>query len=420
MRHPSESTEPVESGLARFLFLRNRLPLGLSGGGALARCPRLLSSNRSSGYQLASLAFLYAYRRCSMEITAVELEISPKTDILFFSKVLCGLEGLRNGRVRIGNTASEIVARLCVHLRGRENPLVIALDLHDMSDRFEPYFLEHCDLYAKRSYSPEFVEPKWRNKVIPFGLNYSVRSSFVIGAALRTAMGRLATDALGFALSLRQLARTAAPQEFEWAAQMPVENKVLFQTRVWPQEQVGPDNAERLNSFRVALIRALRREFGSRFTGGLYPSAFAKEHFPDLVTSFPSRPADFIRWSRKSLISIYTPGLNRSVAFKLGEYLAASKCIVMTPIESQLPAPLREGRHFLGFQTVDECILACDRLLTDPSLASDLRNEAWSYYRAHVEPVAHLRELVHAGLSRAHVLPGTSCGAQAPEGWSSL
>jgi hypothetical protein len=138
------------------------------------------------------------------------------------------------------------------------------------------------------------------------------------------------------------------------------------------------------------------------------PSPFARKAYPDLITDLPCRQPQFIRWAKKPLIGIYFRGLFGSIGFKMAEYLAASKCIVSEPIDITLAYPLDQ---ISVYRSNDECIAACDRLLSDRSLAEYHRRQPWSYYETYVSPRTHMADLLvraraHLNQSRANE-PGT-------------
>src|SRR4051812_32824231 len=95
--------------------------------------------------------------------------------------------------------------------------------------------------------------------------------------------------------------------------------------------------------------------------------------------------------SKRSLVGVYSRGLHHSLAFKLAEYLAASKCVVSPPFRNELPAPLVEGANYLQFQSVEQCVAQCQRLLRDADLAAAMRRQNRAYFLREVEPASHLR-----------------------------
>ena len=169
-------------------------------------------------------------------------------------------------------------------------------------------------------------------------------------------------------------------------------------TRVWDPADIQPDIAEEVNGRRVQVVRALKAEFGPLFRGGLVPDAYACKHYPDAVTAEPSRRDLFIARSKRALIGIYTRGLHHSLAFKLPEYLASSKCIVSEPLRNQLADPLMPGLNYLEFDSIGKCVENCARLLADKDLVERMRQSNWEYYRAHVYPSGNLANCLDRAL----------------------
>jgi hypothetical protein len=280
------------------------------------------------------------------------------------------------------------------------------IDLLDRSDQFSLERLRHCDLYMKRSYHsqdinalPDFL----RAKVAPFGLNHfcrSLRGAVRIMPALlhhyrREWMrhpGRMSASKAAGLTDLKYYLLGPDPASFELAPEAEKDRTVVYQPRLWSQVETEPDNADALNGQRVELVRALRRALGPRFRGGLVPNAYARTHYPDDVTDLPTKPKDYIEFSKKSLIGIYTRGIHHSLAFKMSEYLASSTCIVSEPLRNELPAPLIEGKNYLSFSNPSECVDRCLQLLDDSVAARTVRQNNHDYYRNHVEPAAHMEK----------------------------
>jgi hypothetical protein len=312
--------------------------------------------------------------------------VARQFDLFHGSRVITGLSQL-SGPFTV-ECASWITNRLSLQVE--TCGLRIGIELSDHSDVFDEELLARSDLYFKRSYyEPDLarIATGLRSKIMPLGLNYACRSHIVL---LRT---------LGFfkirPVSHHELYRTLVMPHYsvyEYAPDAPCEASILFQARLWSPAD-APGDAD-VNQKRVELLRALRRAFGRRVVGGLVPSPLACEQYPDLLTTFPCRQPAYIRAAKKPLIGIYFRGLFHSVAFKLPEYLAASKCIVSESIRNRLPEPLVHGKHLLNFTSHDECLAHCDRLLSSPLLARQLRESAWEYYVQEVAPAAHMRNVI--------------------------
>jgi hypothetical protein len=357
--------------------------------------------------------------------------LSPRQDLYHASLVFTGLRELdRQGLTRVrfdiaSGSCSDVVDPVTLRLDVSDPEsgfCRLAIDLSDHADRLCIPALEQCDRYLKRSlYHPSLppLPQALLAKIHPFGLNYACRSrssavqvlsqcAFRGMRQLKKGPRRLAAHAVEFRHVLKSYLLSPAPEEFEWSPDAPVEPTVLFQTRVWEPEEVYPDDPDEINSTRVAIVRALRSAFGSQFQGGLVPTGYAQEHYPDAVAVNPCRRGQFIAWSKQSLIGVYTRGLHHSTAFKLPEYLAASKCIVSEVPRNELPAPLVAGQHYLSFASPEECVELCRQLLADAARSRQLRQEAWSYYQRYGRPDVLVRGHI-AGFVPSHGLaPATS------------
>lgn len=341
--------------------------------------------------------------------------ISPQQDLYHASNIytgLCELEEQGAARVKfvVPQGAEEIYASdsltVCLSVRGPKTDRrdLLAIDLRDRSDLVTDRLLERSDIYLKRSYyEPDLLHlsSELKQKVIPFGLNYACRTRQSTRRILSVIARHMAIDLFHSPKRvvnqlnprrsiLYQYLTTALASDFEQEPESDLEPTILFQTRIYEPEEIYPDDPCEVNEERVALVRALREAFGAKFIGGLVPTAYAKERYPDAVSDQPTRQSQYVALSKRSMIAIYTRGLCHSLAFKLPEYLAASKCIVSRELRNQLPQPLVEGQHYLEFDTPEECVERCRNLLAQPELARHLRREAWRYYQQEVKPVAHL------------------------------
>jgi hypothetical protein len=74
--------------------------------------------------------------------------------------------------------------------------------------------------------------------------------------------------------------------------------------------------------------------------------------------------------------------------------LAAGAAIVSQPFHFELPEPLQPGINFLPFESPEECVQQCKRLLEDLDLAERMRSENLMYYRRYVRPEAYVRDLL--------------------------
>ena len=284
----------------------------------------------------------------------------------------------------------------------KRQQLRVAFELYDRSDVFVMGALTQADVYFKRNYyQPDLgnLPSELRGKIRPFGLNYPCHTA----ESLRATLSRVAADySMRFLRSPLATARMIHRLElyyflvgpdvsaFEYSPDQAVQRRVHFQTRAWDQESLGPDSHEEVNRPRVELSRLLRKRFGNSFLGGIVPTDFARRYCPNDLSNEPTRRPKYVARSKAAMIGIYTRGLHHSLAFKLGEYLASSKCIVTEPLRNELPSPLVRGENYLEFSTPQECMQRCEQLLDDPDLANQMRRNNWEYYQREVRPDRHI------------------------------
>ena len=256
------------------------------------------------------------------------------------------------------------------------------IDLSDHSDRMMPE-LSHCDLYFKRCIRTEDV--KLGGRLRPFGLNYSCRSTRATLRLLRL-FGPI--NVIRRRSAWKTLLHVPLFTEYERKPAQAASSTILFQARIW--DPVDCPGDEQVNEERVRLLLALRSEFKDRLAGGLAPTPYAMQHYPDLLTEHPSWPSRYVRWAREHLISIGFRGLFGSLGFKIAEAYAASQCLVFEPTKAYLSA----DAPLAMYRSTEECVKICAHFLSHPGEANELRNQAWEYYRNEVEPGAHMAKLL--------------------------
>lgn len=177
--------------------------------------------------------------------------------------------------------------------------------------------------------------------------------------------------------------------EFECGPEVEVRPLILFQVTVYdPQELSGRDPQEfkELMDTRADIVRVLREKFQERFVGGISPSPYAIEHYPDCITILPHDRRNYSSLVKKCLIGVMTTGLHDSIGWKLPEYLASSKCVVSEPLKHELPNALRENEHYIQFNSPDECVQACLKILNNHCFAENMRKANYDYYEREVKP----------------------------------
>jgi hypothetical protein len=183
----------------------------------------------------------------------------------------------------------------------------LAIEHFDMSHKWNQPLLEWCDVYAMRNIHPSHLHSP-QHKIVPLGVHlaaHSHRSAIAVWAAPARAFPR---EFRPPPLDIYRYFVTPLWQDFEYGPDEPVEDAVLYQTRVWPAEESPGDLTT--NEERVRLLRALRSEFGGRFRGGLVPTQFSIENYLDLITSQPTRQPRYMLGQKNQRLASLAAGFS--------------------------------------------------------------------------------------------------------------
>ena len=368
----------------------------------------------------------YKTLSCPVNASTYTITVYPESNSDYVSEFYAGLADLHATGVvdlrfgtrpahRVRPINEQGILWLEVESAGARRPRRVCFDVFDWHEIASMDDLAAADIYFKRSYHAPYIgqlDARLRNKVVPLGLHYACssrnetvlmrfRRMFALSAnCLPDNQGSMRPIARLFAspaaLFLRKLGYADSEKSpmfmdaFEVHPHEPAERKIFYRTRVYsPQDAKDTyrlGRLEEINDMRVDTIRALKGHFGDRFIGGLRPSPFAKQHYPDCMFPEDRGLRGHLELSKACLINVSTAGLHDSTSWKIPEYMAASRCIVSEPLTYETPVPLIEGIHHLAFRTPNECVRACEELLGDTEMASHMREANFAYYVSNVRP----------------------------------
>lgn len=276
--------------------------------------------------------------------------------------------------------------------------------------------LKLCDIYFKRSLSEQTIKRSDLDsvniaKIHPYGLNHEIRSINERQIIYRLMisqlasknwfknpinfMGHISREVIGHMFLRYDIKvprfRHMTIDDFLVEPNEPAEPLILFQTRLWPYHEVPRISESRineLNNMRVMIVRVLKHAFGKRFIGGLVPTDYSRQYYPDLLSAQKTCRNDYMNLVKRCLICVTSTGLHDSIGFRLPEYLAASRCVISEPLVYRLPVSLTEGENYLQYRSPEECAEACEKILTNPQWAKQMRHENYKYYLNEVLPSA--------------------------------
>ncbi len=320
---------------------------------------------------------------------------------------------LRLEWVKVSATSADPY-RLPQHLRVEINDdLQVLYDVGDAFTLDDSLDFSRVALVIKRSYRPDFLaRHPYGERVLPLGLCYYVRSAYDHG--LRRALWAKndrdklkqivrSSALLSRLLRVRDTVVDSSIESFETPPAFDQEPRVVFAARLWKPYRVpeGPLRQEReqMNATRVHLVRALRREFGVRFVGGLEAEPYAASVAPDcLLDASAVWKGSYLDVMHQSPICVATRGLLEAYGFKFAEYVAAGRAIVSEHNDNLVPG-FEAERDYLSFDTVDQCVAQVARLMDDPPLRRLLMERTRRYYRAYLRPDTLVMNSINAALA---------------------
>ncbi len=276
-----------------------------------------------------------------------------------------------------------------------------------------------CDFYFKRYIDRRRTPGRDYPKLRPYTLCYDVADSGFDFYEAR----RIASQALPLSERTHQLARFVAVclrsslgvgsrlcVEDVQAPPSPDSDPVtLFMTRLWDPAQYAnyclsdAADLQAMNELRAGCIRALRRELGPRFEGGVQRTPYTVREYGDIVlpTEADGLRRRFMDQVRAHPICVTTAGPHRSNGFKFAEYVAMARCIVAEPVATEIPGNFAEPRNYLTFASPTACVQKVLQLVDDPSLRSRQMQANRNYFQYWMEPERLASKMVDTVAERA-------------------
>lgn len=313
--------------------------------------------------------------------------------------------------------------------RATINNAEVIFDLNDGYDEFNEAQLDFVDCYNKllnscqflfkRSFDPEINKlfSEWE-KVKPLCLYYKT--------TLAGCETHRYNSALDFKSNMVKLLRriplknnekSFASLDFRNFEQPPKLNnnpKILFLARMWepniihanPEMQYHADikNEERhiINEMRAELIIKCRLEFGDNFIGGVSSSQYSEKKYKNIVADNNlTNKFNYMKLVKESDICVANMGLHRSNGGKLPEYVAASKAIISEKLHYQAPGDFINGKNYLEYQTVDECLENINYLVDNPHERYQMMLNNFKYYHDYLRPDRIVLNVLHTVLNQS-------------------
>ena len=288
----------------------------------------------------------------------------------------------------------------------------IAFDMCDafaLNNEKGQRYLEKVDLYFKRSYNKTIdlgLPEEALHKIRPYGFDYYLTCP---GNPLDRKPTGAKAIARKFVRDITGYSASTYPPFFEKKAdQIQGKPSIFFMTRLWDPEELRLDSGissdvyayreymieerHKINADRVQIIRELQRIYGKCFIGGVQDSEFARRYSPDVILPVRlTRRKPYLQKMQSSDICIGSMGLHKSIGWKTGEYVAASRAIVAERFAYEVPGGFLEGKNYLPFDNVDACLSSVERLFNNLDEIYRMKRQNELYYKDYLEPVQQIK-----------------------------
>lgn len=272
--------------------------------------------------------------------------------------------------------------------------------------------IKDVDFYFKRSYDPEVHKKhKYGYKVKPLGLNYHITckdNPFYKFYSENKGIKKI-KDYIEYKKSMKYYYSKINYTEFESEKHYESYN-VIFFARLWDSNTLSIENIEKsypylnkseiekiyikwkddlenVTSQRINLVRALKKELGEKFIGGLEDNKISRELAPELIVSKNyTDKFKFMNIIKSNNICISSVGLHGSIGWKFAEYVAAGKCIVTDPLKYELPGEFQEGKNYECYNNIAECVEKVKYLLDNTNKIYDIESANIEYYKKNLRP----------------------------------
>ncbi|AVR43830.1 hypothetical protein C7S20_00270 [Christiangramia fulva] len=268
------------------------------------------------------------------------------------------------------------------------------------STEIQESIYEECDFYIKRMLLKEDYNKK--EKLVPYGLNYSVfyenrylqnliykKNFFKYSVRYHPTLSRILNMKNSIGSSHLKKLQASPKEDFG----------IVFRSRLWNPENNPTDwkkeERKKMNRDRIEINKILKEQYGDLFSSGIEKDEFSEKECPELlIPDKEYHKANYLKKLKNVSVGIITEGLEKSIGWKLGEYVAHSMAILTSPIdEFQLPGDFREGANYLVFKSQQELLKKIRQLYNDSDLRMEIQQNNQEYYNEYLEPAAKLQKI---------------------------
>ena len=285
----------------------------------------------------------------------------------------------------------------------------IGIDLQDWIDQFSFHSFQKCDLIYKRALtatSLNEINKIRKNFVIPFGPNCRAivtdnrfkrinKKIYLRNLLIKAFLNPINAINKIMKYSYRIPIKQISAGRDGFLKNPPQKKYIFFQVQYY---NWNSHHSKVLNDFRANIIRRLKMAFKEQFYGGMWFQGKIDKKYADCISNVDTEFEIYSSFMKNASIVISTNGFGDSIPWKIVEYMRNGSCIVSQKNKHLFREPIDKD-IIANFETPDECIDICKKLLKDNLTISRMAQQSRLYYENHLKPSSVMKQILNESVS---------------------
>ncbi len=281
----------------------------------------------------------------------------------------------------------------------------IGIDLQDWVDQFSFHSFQKCDLVYKRALTADSLKDINKNRgdfVIPFGPNCGAtvtdkrflkinKKIYLRNLVFKAFLNPIKAIDKIMQYSLRGPIKQITAGTDGLLKNPPQKKYIFFQVQYY---NWNSNHSKALNEFRANIIRRLKTAFKDNFYGGMWFQGKIEKKYADCISNVDTKYEIYSSFMNNASIVISTNGFGDSIPWKIVEYMRSGRCIVSQKNKHIFREPIHKDT-VANFESPDECIKICKKLLNDNATTSRMAQQSRQYYEDYLKPSAVMEQIIN-------------------------
>ena len=307
---------------------------------------------------------------------------------------------VKNKKISRVNRPYPYSVRVKLFNKNSKKQIMVAFDLQDWDYMFSYICLKRCQIIFKRAFNIDKVNIINKNfnsvEIKPFGFTHFVDfndKEILLLSKISNLINKIFY--IFFDINRAKIFfLTNFSKTFQKKPNKIINNKLLKIPPEYPfifyqveyHDWPGSQEAKKINIQRAKLIRLMKKEFGIQFIGGMFFKKHIDIEFSDCKTNVSYDKNVYLSFVKKAAIVISTNGFGNSLPWKLAEYLKYGCCTVSEELVHFLENPIINGKHVEIFNSNQDCVYICKKIINNKKHINLIRKNAMIYYNLNIKP----------------------------------